>query len=331
VAVLAVATRSGAIENEWHGNIAVADPEGRLVGWVGNPEARYYLRSSAKPLQALSIVASGAYKAWRMTPRELAVCCASHSGSFEHQATVLGLLTKAGLREEHLRCGTHGPGDAEASRDLIAHGRKPTPVHNNCSGKHAGMLVTAKHVGASLEDYLNLDHPVQQAILGNISVLSGLAPEEIHIGVDGCGAPVHNLPLHAMATAFARVASRKNVPRGLRAAALAIRQATGAHPHMVASRGNFNTELLAGFAGDCVAKSGAEGLFCAGFASRGLGVAVRVGDGSHRPQPPVVMRILHQLGLAAKSLQALARFEREPVHNCRGEAVGWVEATAFEL
>jgi L-asparaginase II len=100
---------------------------------------------------------------------------------------------------------------------------------------------------------------------------------------------------------------------------------------MVASRGNFNTELLAGFAGDCVAKSGAEGLFCAGFASRGLGVAVRVGDGSHRPQPPVVMRILHQLGLAAKSLQALARFEREPVHNCRGEAVGWVEATAFEL
>jgi len=331
VAILAIATRSGAIENEWHGCIAVADPEGRLVAWAGNPKARYYLRSSAKPLQALSIVASGAYKAWRMTPKELAVCCASHSGSLEHQQTVSGLLAKAGLGEEHLRCGTHMPGDGEASRELILQGRKPTPVHNNCSGKHSGMLVTAKHLGASLDDYLNLDHPVQQAILGNISVLSGLAPEEVHIGVDGCGAPVHNLPLHAMATAFARVATGRNVPRGLRAAALAVRKATGAHPHMVAGHGNFNTELLAAFAGDCVAKSGAEGLFCAGFASRGLGIAVRVGDGSHRPQPPIVMRILHQIGLPVASLQALERFEQQPVHNCRGEAVGWVEATEFTL
>ena len=237
MALLAFTTRSGAVENEFHGHVAIADAEGRLVGWVGNPEARFYLRSSAKPLQALSVVASGAYEAWRMTPQELAVCCASHSGSAEHQETVLGLLAKAGLGEEHLRCGTHMPGDTEASRDLITRGRKPTPAHSNCSGKHAGMLVTAQHLGASLEDYLSPDHPVQQAILGNLSVLSGLAPEEIHIGVDGCGAPVHNLPLRAMATAFARVASRRNVPGGLRAAALAVRRATAAHPHMVAHRG----------------------------------------------------------------------------------------------
>jgi L-asparaginase II len=331
VAVLAVTTRSGAIENEFRGNAAVADAGGRLVGWVGNPEARYYLRSSSKPLQALSVVASGAFEAFGMTPKELAVCCASHSGSLEHQETVLGLLAKAGLGEEHLRCGTHMPGDAEAARALIARGAKPTPVHNNCSGKHSGMLVTAKHLGASLEDYLSLDHPVQQAILGNISVLAGLAPEEIHIGVDGCGAPVHNLPLRAMATAFARVASRRNVPTGLRAATLAVREATAAHPHMVASHGNFNTELLAAFGGDCVAKAGAEALFCAGFAESGLGLAVKVGDGSFRAGPPIVMRLLREMGLPAKSLRKLARFTQLPVRNCRGEEVGSVEATEFAL
>jgi len=309
----------------------VADADGRLVAWAGNPEARFYLRSSAKPLQALSVVASGAYRAWRMTPKELAVCCASHSGSLEHQETVLGLLAKAGLGEEHLRCGTHMPGDARASRDLIARGQKPTPVHNNCSGKHAGMLVTARHLGASLEDYLDLDHPVQQAILGNLSVLSGLAPEEIHIGVDGCGAPVHNLPLRAMATAFARVASRRNVPAGLQTAALAVRKATGAHPHMVSARGDFNAELLAAFQGDCVAKAGAEALFCTGFARSGLGCAVKIGDGNSRAMPPVVMRILRQMNLPANALTKLERFGRLPVRNCRGEEVGWVEATEFML
>ncbi|MBM3501331.1 MAG: asparaginase [Armatimonadetes bacterium] len=331
MAVLAITTRSGAIENEFHGYAAVADADGRLVGWVGDPGARFYLRSSAKPLQALSVVASGAHEAWGMTPKELAVCCASHSGSLEHQETVLGLLAKAGLSEEHLLCGTHMPGDADAARSLATRGAKPTPVHNNCSGKHAGMLVTARHLGASLDDYLSLDHPVQQAILGNLSRLTGLELDAIHIGVDGCGAPVHNLPLRAMATAFARLASRRGLPEGLRGAALAVRRAVSAQPHMVAHRGHFNSELLAAFGGDCVAKAGAEALFCAGFAASGLGIAVKIGDGSFRAMPPIVLRILRQMGLSPKPLAALAPFERLPVHNCRNEAVGWVEATDFVL
>lgn len=331
MAVLAVTTRSGAIENEFQGHIAVADADGRLIGWVGNPEARFYLRSSAKPLQALSIVASGAYQAWRVSPKELAVCCASHSGSFEHQDAVLGLLAKAGLDEEHLRCGTHWPGDAAAGQRLSEAHADPTPVHNNCSGKHAGMLVTAKHLGASLEDYLDPDHPVQQAILGNLSHLCGLSLGEIRIGVDGCGAPVHNLPLRAMATAFARVASQRAVPAGLQEAALTVRRAAAAHPHMLAHRGHFNSELIAAFAGDCLAKAGAEALFCAGFADSGLGLAVKIGDGSFRAMPPIMMRALRQMGLPKQPLNALAAFERLPVHNCRDEAVGWVEATGFGL
>ena len=193
------------------------------------------------------------------------------------------------------------------------------------------MLVTAKHLGASLEHYLSPEHPVQQAILGNLSVLAGLDPAEIHIGVDGCGAPVHNLPLRAMATAFARVASRRGIPAGLRGAALAVRRASAAHPHMLAHRGHFNTELLAAFEGDCVAKAGAEALFCVGFAKSGLGFAVKIGDGSFRAMPPIIMRLLTQMGLPTAPLRKLARFARLPVANCRGESVGWVEAAEFAL
>jgi L-asparaginase II len=331
MAVLARTSRSGLVENEHQGNIAVADAEGRLVGWVGDPQARYYLRSSAKPIQALSVVASGAYEAFGMTPKELAVCCASHSGSSEHRETVAGLLAKAGLGPEHLQCGTHMPGDAAARRELEARGEKPTPLHNNCSGKHAGMLVTARHLGAPVETYLSLDHPVQQMILANLSVLAGVDASDIHIGVDGCGAPVHGLPLRAMAMAFARVASRKSIPHKLRPAALAVRKAMGAYPHMVASRGSFNTELLAAFAGEVVAKAGAAALFCAAFAEAGVGFAVKIGDGSSGATPPIVMRILAEIGLPASARRKLSRFERLPVSNCHKRRVGWIEAAEFTL
>jgi len=331
LALLARTTRSGAVENEHHGSIAVADAEGRLVGWVGDPHARFYLRSSAKPLQALSVVASGAYEAFGIAPKELAVCCASHSGSLEHQDTVAALLAKAGLGPEHLRCGTHVPGDAEARRALEVAGEAPNPLHNNCSGKHAGMLLTAQHLGAPLETYLSPDHPVQQAILRNISVLSGVPMADIHIGVDGCGAPVHRLPLSAMATAFARVASERRLPDALRSAAVAIREATAAHPHIVSSRGDFSARLIAACHGDIVAKGGAEALFCAGFASLGLGFAVKIGDGSFRAMSPIVLRIMALIGVRAAVRRALAEHERLPIDNCRGEQVGWVEAAEFGL
>jgi L-asparaginase II len=329
--ILAQTTRSGAVENEHQGSIAVADAEGRLVGWTGDPHARFYLRSSANPLQALSVVASGAYDALGITPKELAVCCASHSGSFEHQETVAGLLAKAGLGPEHLRCGTHLPGDAEARRALEVAGERPNPLHNNCSGKHAGMLVTAKYLEAPLETYLSPDHPVQQMIVRNISAVSGVPITDIHIGVDGCGAPVHRLPLSAMATAFARVASTRNLPDALRPAAVAIREAIAAYPHMVSSRGDFSARLIAAFQGDIVAKGGAEALFCAGFASSGLGFAVKIGDGSPRAMSPIVLRIMAQIGVKASIRRQLAEFERLPIQNCRGEQVGWVETTEFGL
>jgi L-asparaginase II len=329
--VLARSTRTGVVETETHGHIAVADADGNLMGWAGSPEARYYLRSSAKPLQALSVVASGAYEALGLTPKELAVCCASHSGSFEHQEAVLSILRKAGLSEDDLRCGTHAPGDAEARNALIREGRAPTPVHNNCSGKHAGKLATAVHIGAPVGGYLDRNHPVQRTIVGNIRALSGVPADEIHIGVDGCGSPVHCLPLRAMALAFARAASHRAIPDDLAAAAFAIRKATGRYPHMVASHGDLNTDVLAAFAGEAIAKSGAEGLLCIGFAEPAVCVAVKVLDGSFRAMGPIIVRVLEQLDLSRARLKQLAKWRRRPVTNCRGEEVGWVEATEFVI
>jgi L-asparaginase II len=142
---------------------------------------------------------------------------------------------------------------------------------------------------------------------------------------------VHALPLRSMAMAFARVASRTNVPDRLRAAVLAVRKATGTYPHMVSSHGSFNTELLAAFAGDAVAKAGAEALFCAGFAESGVGFAVKIADGNPRATPPIVMRTLEQLGLPAAARRKLSRFERLPVVNCHRHRVGWVEPADFTL
>ena len=327
----ATATRSGVVECDSHGSIAAADADGNLTGWVGDPGARYYLRSSAKPLQALGIVTTGAYEALGMTPKELAVCCASHSGSAEHQETVLSVLTKAGLSESALQCGTHMPGDTEARAALVESGQEPTPVHNNCSGKHAGKLATAVHIGAPVASYLDAKHPVQRLIVANIALLADLKPADIHIGVDGCGSPVHCLPLSNMAIAFARAAAARNMPDDMAKAAATIRAAIGEHPHMVSSHGSFNTDLIAAFDGDAYAKAGAEALFCAGFSASGQAVAVKVSAGGTRMMSPIMMRTLELLGLPAKALNRLDRYRRTPITNCRREEVGWIEPTDFAL
>ena len=331
MSILATATRTGIVECESRGSIAAADADGNLIGWVGDPDARYYLRSSAKPLQALSIVTTGAYEALRMTPKELAVCCASHSGSTEHQEAVLSVLAKAGLSEDALQCGTHAPGDAAAREELKNSGKQPTPVHNNCSGKHAGKLATAVHIGAPVGSYLDTKHPVQRMIVGNIARLADMQPGDIHIGVDGCGSPVHCLPLRNMAIAFARAAAARNMPDDMAAAATEIRKAIGAHPHMIASHGSFNSDLVGAFSGDAYAKAGAEALFCAGFAKSGVALALKISAGGTRMMSPIMMRAMVQLGLPAKTLAKLEKYRRAPVTNCRNEKVGWIEPTDFAL
>lgn len=199
--------RGGLTESNHRGAVAVVDSGGRLVASLGNPREPILLRSSAKPFQALALVCSGAAKAYGITDEELAVVCSSHGGAAQQVALVESVLRKAGLDESVLQCGTHPPMDPRVRRLLAQEGREPEPLHNNCSGKHAGMLATARHLGLTLHDYLDPGHGVQQAIMGLLAFLAGMDADDIRTVRGGCSAPTACLPLRSMALAMARFAA----------------------------------------------------------------------------------------------------------------------------
>ncbi len=200
-------SRGGLIESDHRGAVAVVDSSGRLVASLGNPREPILLRSSAKPFQALALVCSGAAQAYGLTDEELAVVCSSHGGDERQVELVESILQKAGLDESMLRCGIHAPMDPAVRRSLAREGREPGPLHNNCSGKHAGMLATARHLGLTLHDYIEPDHGVQQAILGLLAFLAGMEADQIQTARGGCSAPTACLPLRSMALAMARLAA----------------------------------------------------------------------------------------------------------------------------
>lgn len=331
-APLATVSRDGLIESTHLGDIVVCNTRGEVVVAVGDPGRTAYYRSSGKPLQALGVVQSGAADRFAFTDTELAVCCASHSGSALHVGTVRGILEKLGLDDCALACGVHEPGDAAERRRLQEAGEKPGPAHNNCSGKHAGMLATAVALGAPVEGYLALDHPVQQLIDQNLELATGLPRERFRRGADGCGAPTTGLPLQAIALSFARLAVPEGLPEDFQAAARRIVAAMAAAPDLVSAPGAFNSELLAAGEGGVVAKGGAEGLFALGIVdSRGLGAAIKMSDGSFRAMAPVVLKVLDRFGALPPAGQERLRAHYRPeIRNCHGTLVGHIEP-AFEL
>lgn len=325
-ATLATVTRNGIVESTHLGDMVVCDLHGHIMSSAGDPERVCYYRSSGKPLQALSVVMSGAADQFALTETELAICCASHHGCRAHVLTVAGILEKLGLDEDALLCGVHEPSDSEERNRLIKAGEAPSPLHNNCSGKHAGMLATAVALGAPVGNYLDLDHPVQQHIAANLALATGLSAEQFHFAPDGCGAPVLAAPLSAMATSYARLANPATMPRDFAAAAKRIVQAMATAPEMISAPRAFNSDLLDVGNGHLVAKGGAEGLMCVGIVDpRGLGLAVKTADGSFRALPAVTIRALHNLGaLSEAQMAALQQHAHPQVTNCHGMVVGEV-------
>ncbi|MEZ4651092.1 MAG: asparaginase [Candidatus Eisenbacteria bacterium] len=207
-APLVEVTRGYEIESEHAGAIAVVDSTGHLLASIGQPTQPAYLRSCAKPFQALAFVCSGAADACGATEQELAVVCASHSGEAEHVALVESLMKKTGVTRDDLLCGIHPPFDKGTRDQLSASGKSANVLHNNCSGKHVGMIATAKHLDLPFDDYIDPEHPVQLAILGLLSTLAGLEPDEIGVSIDGCSAPVFYVPLRSFSLALARLADQ---------------------------------------------------------------------------------------------------------------------------
>jgi L-asparaginase II len=322
-------TRGGRVESEHRGAIAVVDATGKLIAHAGDVNLASYLRSSAKPFQLLPLVESGAADRFGFTPVELAVIAGSHSGEPRHVAAVQSILSKIGLREEALQCGLHLPFNADAVKSLRAEGREPSVLHNNCSGKHAGMLAQAVDRGLSTHDYLDPNHPVQVTIRQRLAELGGIAFDEIGVGVDGCSAPCFAMPLRAAALAFARLAGARE--DGLRRVARAMMT----HPEMVSGEGRLDTDLMRAAPHRLVSKGGAEGYHGMGVVrsdGTALGIAIKIGDGDgRRGGHPAVIEVLKQLGvLDEDALTALKSYHTWQLTNHRGLEVGEVRAN-FQL
>jgi len=326
-------TRGGIVESVHAGALAVVDAHGRLIASYGDPGLVTFLRSSAKPFQTLPLIESGAAEAFALTRREIAITCASHHGLDMHVDTVASIQARIGAGESDLLCGTHPLTDPATIRRLILAGQPIPPNRHNCSGKHSGMLVQARHRDLPLADYVNPQHPVQQSILAAVAEVSGLPLDQVVVGVDGCSAPNFAIPLLNAALAFARLADPSRLPPRRANALRTIFYAMTAYPEMISGPGGFDTEVMRRRPGQLVSKGGAEGYQGLGIAagalrpdSPALGVAFKIADGGERAKPVVALEVLRQLGLFNEAdFDALAEFDYGPrltLHNWRGLAIG---------
>jgi L-asparaginase II len=328
-ATVARVFRGDAVESYHCGSIAVVDADGRLVYRVGDPYFSTFMRSASKPFQAIPVVESGAAKKFELTSKELAVIAGSHSGEDTHLDTVRSILDKIGLSESNLQCGAQPPLRYSAMKQTPEPGAQFTPIEHNCSGKHAGMLAVAVFKGLSVEDYLSPEHPVQQIITRTISEICRIPEEKIAIGLDGCSAPNHALPLYNMALGFARLIAPNSVPKEQAKAYSAISRAMMEFPEMVAGTSRFDSVAAQSPGEPILSKGGAEALQCFSFIGRHLGAALKIVDGSQRAINPVSVEFLYKIGVRARS-EIFNEFHRPLLKNWREIEIGHIEP-GFEI
>jgi len=330
--------RAGLVESSHIVSLAVSDVNGKLAASWGNPELRTFLRSSAKPFQALPTVAEGAADTAGFSEIELALMCASHAGTDRHAELAAGMLAKIGCTAANLKCGIHTPYDAPTAEALIRHGSAPDTLRNNCSGKHSGMLALAQHLGAPLETYLELDHPVQQLILKYFTLMTDLPLNDIVIGTDGCSAPNFAIPLRLAAMAYARLVDPSDLDEPVATAARRLVAAMTAYPEVVSGAGRFDTELMRVTSGRLLSKGGAEGYQCIGIPAGSLGhehpafgLALKVLDGDlgHRAGSAATLQVLHELGaISPDERAALSAFDARELQNLAGLPTGALRISA---
>ena len=328
-------TRGAIVESRHRGHIVAVEPSGRVVAYLGIPETVTYLRSSAKPHQAIPLVASGAADRFGFSEKEIALACASHSGEEIHTQIAASMLKKIGLEPSALKCGIHEPYSASVAKRMRENKEEPNVLQNNCSGKHAGMLALALHLNASTDTYNEADNEVQLAIGETVAQFSGIPMEDIAIGVDGCGVPVFGITVEGMSRMYARLVNPPaDYDDNTRTACRRIVSAMTSYPELIGgTTDRLDTELMKAGKGRFVSKVGAEGVYTVGVLpnkrwKNGLGLALKIEDGDdHRARPTVVIESLRQLDvLDEDSLETVSRYSFFPVKNRSGDVVGEVTA-----
>lgn len=325
--VLVEVTRGGAVESRHRGAVCVYDAEGTPVMSWGDVETPVYPRSAIKPLQAMPFVETGAADGWKASAEELALACGSHSGEAMHVRVGQGWLERLGLPMQALACGPHVPLGEVAANGLVAAGRVPTRLHNNCSGKHLAMLSTALFRKEAADGYTDPGHPAQQRIRQVLSDMSDCDLSAAATATDGCDAPTVAMPLSGIARAFAKFADTRWLPVPRQSAIRRLRVAIAIHREMVGGTDRFCTALMARKGQSLVLKTGAEGVFAAALPQLGLGIALKIDDGAKRASEVAVAALLRYLEVFDdKDWAALEGYVAPKLSSYAGTPVGEIRA-----
>lgn len=326
--VLVEVARGPLVESGHRGSVAVIDADGGVVLALGDVSRAVFPRSAVKALQALPLVESGAADRFRLGDAELALACASHGGEPDHVACAERMLARVGLDKTALECGAHWPSHQPSTLALAAADRKPSALHNNCSGKHAGFVCLSCALDTDPTGYVAASHLVQREVKAALESMTGVGLSEDRCGTDGCSIPTWAVPLSALASAFARFGTGRGLAAERAKAAARLRKACAAAPWYVAGTGRFCTEIMRHFGERVFAKTGAEGVFCGTLPEQGLGIAVKVDDGAARASEVVMAAVVARfLTLGNDDRAALERFVRPTLKNWNGIAVGGIRPT----
>lgn len=321
-----VVRRGAVIESRHLVHAVVAAADGGIVAARGHADRPTFARSAVKAIQALVLVETGAADRFGFGPEALALACSSHSGTPLHVATAAAMLGALGLDEAALACGAHWPLHDQSARDLARHAASPSALHNNCSGKHAGFLAVARHLGLPVAGYETPDHPVQERVAAALADLTDVRLTAADRAIDGCSVPTFAIPLGRLAVAFARLGTGRELPAERAHAAARLRAAVAAHPLLVAGPGRFDTRVIEACGARAFVKTGAEGVLCAALPDAGLGIAVKAEDGAHRASEVAMAHLLRAFlaDLPGAADAVLADLAAPAISNWRGIVTGGI-------
>ena len=320
--IIAEITRGNLVESRHRGAFVITNHNGAVVSSGGDFSSAFFPRSAIKAFQCLPLIESGGAAQFGLNDEEIALCCSSHSGELEHVRVARSILAKAGVAEACYECGASNPIASEAVYQLVRQGEKPQQVHNQCSGKHAGMLALAKFMDTPLEGYSKIDHPVQRAVAACLSRYCDVEVSKAPYGIDGCSLPSWALPMDKVALAFARLgADQTDAPRW-------IIKAAREHPFMISGTGQFDTKIMQAVPRLFI-KFGAEGVYCGSIPHAGLGFSLKCDDGAKRGAEIAAAHMLASLNVWTSDEQAtISAMSRGILRNARKFEVGEIRAAA---
>lgn len=316
-------TRGNIVESKHHISVVVSNNAGEIIASAGDENMTTYMRSAAKPLQALNVILSNAYKKYNFTDEELAIMCASHYGEKMHRDVLFKILEKIACTKNDLLCGSPLSISEDYMKTQLLKHHKIDQLNSDCSGKHSGFLSVCKTKNYDLSTYNKPEHPMQKEILQIMSNMCDINQENIFIGIDGCGVPVHGIPLKNMSIAYAKLTTPNILYENYKFACNKITKAMNAHPEMVAGTNGFCTEFLKNTNGRFCGKLGAEAIYCIGVIGKDMGITVKVEDGSFRALYPAVMNTLIQLNLLNEDeIKSLNKFVKPVIYSNTNLPIG---------